>query len=609
MLFHSNAPLFLWVEAFTTAVYLMNRLPSSTLNFESPYFMLHGNHPTYSSLRVFGSKCFPYTWDTKQNKFDPKTILCIFVGFSDKHKGYKCFHPPSKKMLISRHVVFDESSFPYKQKLQNYITSSPTHVMSIFDSWLPPAISKFVADIQPVMSTPPCLSSLPHTLSSSLPLHDDYAITNTIAEQHVSANNVTGTQLAEYNNENGMVELHLPPSQSESTSLSHITENTSNNPSVFTTATTEQHLNDDNTIEIQLVESDNENDTQLQQLSPSPSNSALLESDTQLVHSPFDPPLSHTMVTRSHRGILKPNPKYALTSLKSFTTIPREPSNFRSALAHPGWKAAMEEELEALHRNHTWELVPRTKAMHVIGSKWVLKTKLKPDGSLDRLKARLVAKGYHQIDGLDYTETYSLVIKPGTIRMVISIALVHKWSIRQLDVKNVFLHGFVSEDIYMEQPPGAADPQYPSHVCKLRKALYGLKQAPRAWFDRFSIFLLQYGFFCSLADPSLFIFHSNSDTLILLLYVHDILLTGSFAPLVTNLIQLLSFEFAMKDLGPIHHFLGIEITQTLEGLHLSQSHYALTILERAGMVDCKPMSTPLEAKTKTAATDILLQDP
>jgi hypothetical protein len=163
--------------------------------------------------------------------------------------------------------------------------------MSIFDSWLPPAISKSVADIQPVMSTPPCLSSLPHTLSSSLPLHDDNATTNTIAEQHVSANNVTGTQLAEHNNENEMVELHLPPSQSKSTSLPHITNNTSKNPSVFTTVTIEQHLNDDNTIEIQLVESDNEDDTQLQQLSPSPSNFALLESDTQLVQSPCDPPL------------------------------------------------------------------------------------------------------------------------------------------------------------------------------------------------------------------------------------------------------------------------------------------------------------------------------
>jgi hypothetical protein len=164
------------------------------------------------------------------------------------------------------------------------------------------------------------------------------------------------------------------------------------------------------------------------------------------------------MVTRSQRGILKPNPKYALISSRTSATVPCELSNFRFALAHPGWKAAMDEELEALHRNQTWELVPRTPAMHVIGSKWVLKTKLKPNGSLDRLKARLVAKRYHQVDGLDYTETYSPVIKPEIIRMVLSIALVNKWSICQLDVKNAFLHGFVSEDIYMEQPPKTVDP-------------------------------------------------------------------------------------------------------------------------------------------------------
>jgi hypothetical protein len=149
MLFHSGVPLSLWVEAFTIVVYLINRLHSSALKFESPYFMLYGNHPTYSSLRVFGSKCFPYTWDTKQNKFDPKTVLCIFVEYSDKHKEYKCFHPSSKKMIISRHVVFDESFFPYKQKIQNYITPSLTHVMSIFYSWLPPTVSNSVADIQP----------------------------------------------------------------------------------------------------------------------------------------------------------------------------------------------------------------------------------------------------------------------------------------------------------------------------------------------------------------------------------------------------------------------------------------------------------------------------
>lgn len=102
---------------------------------------------------------------------------------------------------------------------------------------------------------------------------------------------------------------------------------------------------------------------------------------------------------------------------------------------------------------------------------------------------------FHQINGIDYTDTFSPVIKPGTIRLVLSLALVRHWDIRQLDVKNAFLHGILTEDIYMEQPPGMIDPKFPNHVCKLRRALYGLKQAPRAWFDRFSTFLLNHCFF------------------------------------------------------------------------------------------------------------------
>jgi histone deacetylase 1/2 len=172
------------------------------------------------------------------------------------------------------------------------------------------------------------------------------------------------------------------------------------------------------------------------------------------------------MLTRSKQGVIKPNPKYTLT-ITSSLTIPCEPNNIKAALLHPGWKAAMDDELTALHQNETWRLVPHTPNMHVIGSKWVFKTKLKPDGTLDRLKARLVAKGYHQIDGIDYIETFSPVIKPGTIRIILTIALVKHWPIRQLDVKNAFLHGNIMEDIYMAQPPGMADQQNPMHVCKL----------------------------------------------------------------------------------------------------------------------------------------------
>lgn len=150
----------------------------------------------------------------------------------------------------------------------------------------------------------------------------------------------------------------------------------------------------------------------------------------------------------------------------------------------------------------------------------------------------------------------------------------------------------------------------PLYVCKLHKALYGLKQAPRAWFDRFSSFLLTHGFFCSLADPSLFILHSTHGTLVLLLYVDDMLLTSSNSKLIDEFIALLHSEFAMKDLGPVHHFLGIEVHRSPNTLHLSQTHYARTILDKAQMLDCKkPMNTPMESKTKGLHDTTPFNDP
>ncbi|KAF5466936.1 hypothetical protein F2P56_016817 [Juglans regia] len=145
------------------------------------------------------------------------------------------------------------------------------------------------------------------------------------------------------------------------------------------------------------------------------------------------------MQTRSRCGIHKPNPRYA--NLHNLVSIPTEPKYVKTAKNHPGWSAAMEEELVALAVNQTWKLVSRTADMNVIGSKWVYKAKLKADGTLERLKARLVAKGFSQVDGVDFSETFSPVVKPATIRMVLTIATVKNWALHQLYVKNAFLHG------------------------------------------------------------------------------------------------------------------------------------------------------------------------
>ncbi|KAL9308947.1 putative RNA-directed DNA polymerase [Arabidopsis thaliana] len=126
----------------------------------------------------------------------------------------------------------------------------------------------------------------------------------------------------------------------------------------------------------------------------------------------------------------------------------------------------------------------------------------------------------------------------------------------------------------MYQPTSFVDSQKPNHVCRLTKALYGLKQAPRAWFDTFSNFLLDFGFVCSKSDPSLFVCLQDGKTLYLLLYVDDILLTGSDQSLLEDLLKALNNRFSMKDLGPPRYFLGIQIEDYSDGLFLHQTAYA-----------------------------------
>ncbi|WJZ95511.1 hypothetical protein VitviT2T_014278 [Vitis vinifera] len=200
--------------------------------------------------------------------------------------------------------------------------------------------------------------------------------------------------------------------------------------------------------------------------------------------SPLEPQPqpTHTMIPRAKNNICKP-----ITKMNLHTQLTKgddhEPTTLTQALKDhkwlPEWQQAMHLEFEALMSNKTWVLVPPPPNQNIIGCRWVYKLKYKLDGTVEHYKARLVAKGFHQTPGFDYFETFSHVVKPTTIRVVLSLALCKNWSIRQLDVHNAFLNGDLSEQVFMTQPPGSVDPSKPNFVCKLTKALYGLKQAPR----------------------------------------------------------------------------------------------------------------------------------
>ena len=148
------------------------------------------------------------------------------------------------------------------------------------------------------------------------------------------------------------------------------------------------------------------------------------------------------------------------------------PSNVQDALADPKWRKAMNEEMEALQKNATWELVPLPKEMKPIGCRWVFTVKLKLDGSIDRYKARLVAKGYAQRYGIDYQDTFAPVAKINTICILISIAANRDWSLQQFNVKNAFLNGDLEEEVYMELPLGVKNgSSCKGKVCKLKKVI------------------------------------------------------------------------------------------------------------------------------------------
>ena len=155
--------------------------------------------------------------------------------------------------------------------------------------------------------------------------------------------------------------------------------------------------------------------------------------------------------------------------------------------------------------NQTWSVFPLPPNKKSIGCCWIFGNKFNVDGTIARHKARLVAKRYNQQEGIDFIDTFSLVAKLVTMKMLLVLAASHKWHLAQLDIKNAFLNGDLFEEVYMDLPPGLEFPSASGKVCKLKKALYELKQSPRAWFERLSRAMQKFGYKQSQADHTLFI--------------------------------------------------------------------------------------------------------
>ncbi|CAM8937083.1 unnamed protein product [Rhodiola kirilowii] len=302
---------------------------------------------------------------------------------------------------------------------------------------------------------------------------------------------------------------------------------------------------------------------------------------------------------------LSPSSKSFIASLDS-TVVPK---TLTEALSHPDWRNAMIEEMNALDANCTWDLVSLPVGKKCIGCRWVYTVKVNSDGSVARLKARLVAKGYAQTYGNDYSDTFSPVAKMTSIRLIISLAACSDWPLHQLDIKNAFLHGDLDEEVYIEQPPGFVAQGESVKVCRLRKSLYGLKQSPRAWFGKFSQVIEKFGMNKCKCDHSVFYKHSPSGIILLVVYVDDIVITGSDYSGIASLKTFLHGQFNTKDLGALKYFLGIEVTRCKKGIFLSQRKYFLDLLLETGKSEARPCSAPMIPNLHFTKEGVKFDDP
>ena len=490
-----ECPNYLWGEAVRHSTYIINRVATRVLEFKTPYEALKKKKPNVSHIRIFG--CIGYAKvDTPHlKKLENRSRMLVHLGTEPGSKAYRMYNPTTRKIIVSRDVIFDES------KMWNW---------------------------------------------------------KNIASENRGSFNVT---LGTFGNRGIDRELD--------------NENTcdGNNNTIDRA---------DQAADVPNVETEIDN----------------IEDDDDV-----------SILRRSER--LKRTPSYLddyillseLDSERLLLSINDEPWDYDEAKEKKVWCDACDDEIASIIKNKTWELVNLPHGEKAIGLKWVFKVKRNADGSINKFKARLVVKGYIQRHGIDFDEVFAPVARIEIVRFIIALAASKGWQIHHLDVKTAFLHGDLKEEVFVCQPQGYVVKGQENKVYKLRKALYGLRQAPRAWNEKLNNVLGGLGFLRCSKEPALYRKQGKDNTLLVAVYVDDLLVTGSSLDQIQEFKMGMAKNFEMSDLGKLTYYLGIEVVQNSDGITLRQERYAMKILAETGMKDCNAVHIPMDSNLKLSKAE------
>ncbi|GJR56856.1 putative ribonuclease H-like domain-containing protein [Tanacetum coccineum] len=556
MLANCKLPTTFWAEAVSTTCYVQNRVLVVKSYNKTPYELFRGFKPALSFMRPFGCHVTILNTLDSLGKFDGKSDEGFFVGYSLSSKAFRIYNTRTRKVKENLHIGFlenkpmiegngtvsNDSACTLEENSQDCIVMPVWKDTSYFDS-----PTKDVNNGEPkiVDDAQKQVEDGPNNENAKQERFADDSSTKDVnaAGQHIN------TASPDVNT--GSLKLNVV------------------GPSVNTASPNEQ----DSTEEEPEVDLGNITNSYIVPTTPN-----------TRIHKdhPIDNVIGEVKSTVQTRRMSKPTSEQGFLSdvyeQKTHDTLNTclyacflsqiEPTSIAKALSDSSWKA--------------------------IRTKWVFKNKKDQRGIVIRNKARLVAQGHRQEEGIDYEEVFTPVARIEAIRLFLAYAYFMGFLVYQMDVKSAFLYGTIEEEVYVTQPPGFKDLDYPDKVYKVVKALYGLHQAPRAWYETLANYLLSNGFKRGKIDQTLFIKKQKGDILLVQVYVDDIIFGSTNKELCTSFEKLMKDKFQMSSMGELTFFLGLQVQQKEDGIFISQDKYVAEILKKFNYSDVKSASTPVD---------------
>ncbi|KAK1427855.1 hypothetical protein QVD17_16553 [Tagetes erecta] len=552
MLADAKIPITFWDEAIATACFVQNRTLLVQDKQKTSYELLFGRKPNISYLKAFGCPVTVLNLNDHLGKFESKSDDGFFLGYSSVSKAYRVFNSKTNTVIETINVKFLENSFPSVAHGPEWLFDLDALSKS-FDSNLFDFSGKTKKESGDLGS-----------------FSDD------------SDNDEDGNINSEY----PFMSFHNPDHNQPSSdpnveaapeSFDYFINSPDQVPN-FTPHTSSilQNLPNLNTSNLE---------TQVQ------------GGDIPIHRIHKKHPVSQIIGPLNQRTT-RSQTEQANICLYSCFLSQVVPKNISEALQDNSWIEAMQEELLQFRKQEVWKLVDLPEGENAIGTRWLYKNKPDERGIVVRNKARLIAQGYTQEEGIDYEEVFAPVARLEAIRVFLAYASFMRFKVFQMDVKGAFMYGPITDDVYVRQPPGFEDPDYPHRVYKLSKALYGLHQAPRIWYETLSKHLLENGFTRGQIDPTLFMKRENDDLLCVQVYVDDIIFGSTSESMCKEFEEIMKNRFQMSSMGEINFFLGLQVKQSADGIFINQSKFVEKLLKKFKMQDCQTIRTPSDVNCK-----------